>query len=88
MIEVKILGCRFAQRYAVGQRVVAVKRDPLEERPELKIAISELKGWEDIERYTQILVAPSPAVNDQLVCEGRLPTIHEVLDWLSRALEQ
>jgi hypothetical protein len=88
MIEVKILGCRSAQRYAVRQRVVAVKRDLVEERPELKIAISELKGWKDIERYTQILAAPSLVVNDQLVCEGRFPTRQEVLDWLSRALEQ
>ncbi len=87
MIEVKVLSCRSAQRYAVKQRVVAAKRDLLERQPGLEITIAELKGWQAIERYTQILAAPSLVVNEQLVCEGRFPTRQEVLDWLSCAAE-
>ncbi len=87
MIEVKVLACRSAQRYAVKQRVVAAKRDLLERQPGLEITIVELKGWQAIERYTQILAAPSLVVNDRLVCEGRFPSRQEVLDWLRCAAE-
>ena len=77
MIEVKILSCRSAQRYAVRQRVVAAKRDLLEGQPDLKVEITELRDWANIEGYTGILAAPSLVVNDVLVCEGRFPTRQE-----------
>ena len=85
MIEVKILSCRSAQRYAVRQRVVAAKRDLQNEYPSLEMSISELKGWTQIEPYTLILSAPSLVVNERLVCEGRFPSRQEVLDWLRAA---
>jgi hypothetical protein len=86
MIEIKILGCRSAQRYAIRQRVVAAKRDLKIVYPELEMAIMELKDWINIEPYTLILSAPSLVVNEILVCEGRFPTRQEVLDWLRDAL--
>ncbi len=86
MIEVKILSCRSAQRYAVRQRVVAARRDLQDEFPGLEMTIFELKDWEHIEAYTKILAAPSLVVNERLVCEGRFPTRREVLDWLKIAL--
>jgi hypothetical protein len=86
MIEVKILSCRSAQRYAVRQRVVAAKRDLQNEDPSLEMEIMELKDWVHIEPYTQILAAPSLVVNECLVCEGRFPTRQEVLQWLRYVL--
>jgi hypothetical protein len=86
MIEVKILSCRSAQRYAVRQRVVAAKRDLQDEFPGLEMTIMELKDWIHIEPYTQILATPSLVVNECLVCEGRFPTRQEVLDWLRSAV--
>jgi len=88
MIEVKILSCRSAQRYAVRQRVVAAKRDLSDGLPQVKIVISELKDWISIEPYTLILSAPSLVVNEKLVCEGRFPTREEVLGWLWGAVER
>jgi hypothetical protein len=88
MIEVKILSCRSAQRYAMRQRVVAAKRDLSENRPELNITLTELRDWANIERYTGILAAPSLVVNEALVCVGRIPTRQEVLDWLKSAIEE
>ncbi len=87
MIEVKILGCRRAQRYAIRQRVVAAKRDLQAGYPELEIAIMELRDWIHIEPYTQNLAAPSLVVNETLVCEGRFPTRQEILDWLRKSLK-
>jgi hypothetical protein len=86
MIEIKILSCRSAQRYAIKQRVVAAKRDLQNEYPVLEIAIIELKEWINIEPYTLMLSAPSLVVNEILVCEGRFPTRQEVLDWVRDAL--
>jgi len=87
MIEIKILSCRSAQRYAVRQRLVAAKRDLQNEDPSLEITIMEFKDWVQIEPYTQILAAPSLVVNEKLVCEGRFPTRQDVLDWLRSALK-
>ena len=87
MIEVKILSCRSAQRYAVRQRVVAGKRDLQNEYPGLELAIKEVKDWAHIEPYTLILSAPSLVVNERLVCEGRFPTRQEVLEWLRYAVK-
>lgn len=86
MIEVKILSCRSAQRYAVRQRVVAAKRDLQSEHQGLEISISELKSWTQIEPYTLLLSVPSLVVNEELVCEGRFPARQEILDWLKNAL--
>ncbi len=86
MIEVKILSCRSAQRYALKQRVIAAKRDLQGEYPGLEMSILELKDWIHIEAYTQILAAPSLVVNERLVCEGRFPSRQEVLDWMRSTL--
>ena len=88
MIELKILSCRSAQRYAVRQTIVAAKRDLQNEYPDLKIIITNLKDWAHIEQYTLILSAPSLLVNEMLVCEGRFPSREEVLGWLRCALKE
>jgi hypothetical protein len=88
MIDIKILSCRSAQRYAIKQTVIAAKRDLLLEDPEAKIMITELKDWAQIEQYTLILTAPSLVVNETLVCVGRFPSRQEVLGWLKSAVEK
>jgi hypothetical protein len=86
MIEVKILSCRAAQRYAVRQRVVAAKRDLQNEYPNMGIQVTELKDWGSIEPYTPILAAPSLVVNERLVCEAKFPTRLEIVEWMRNAL--
>jgi hypothetical protein len=88
MIEIKILGYRSAQRYAVRQTVVAAIRILNNEFPKLMIAITELKDWMHIEKYTPVLSAPSMVVNEKLVCMGRFPSRQEVLDWCRSAMEE
>lgn len=86
MIEVKILSCHSAQRYAVKQRVVAAKNSLLPDHPGLQVIIKELKDWASIEPYTSILSAPSLVINEMMVCVGRCPTRQEVYGWLQSAL--
>jgi hypothetical protein len=88
MIDIKILSCRSAQRYAIRQTVVAAKRDLQNEYPELKVVITNLRDWVHIEQYTLILSAPSLVVNEKLVCVGRFPSKEEVLGWLRSALSE
>jgi hypothetical protein len=88
MIAIKILGYHSAQRYALRQTVVAAQRILQHEYPELTIEITELKGWEDIEKYTPVLSAPSLVVNEKLECVGRFPSKQEVLGWLRSAIEE
>jgi hypothetical protein len=88
MIELKILSCHPAQRYAVRQTVVAALRQLRKEYPELEVAITELKGWCKIEKYTPILCAPSLVVNEKLVCAGRFPSGQEVVGWLKSEIEE
>ena len=86
MIDLKILSCHSAQRYAVRQTVVAAQRVLQHEYPGLKIVITELKDWVHIEQYTPVLSAPSLVVNKKLVCVGRFPSKQEILDWMKKAI--
>jgi hypothetical protein len=67
---------------------VAAQRDKKNEYPELKMVITEVKDWENIEKYTFVLSAPSLVVNDKLVCIGRFPSRQEALDWIKNAIEE
>jgi hypothetical protein len=88
MIDLKILSYHSAQRYAVRQTVLSAQRMLRVDHPDLSIGITELKGWQDIERYTTILAAPSLVINDKLVCKGRFPSRNEVVSWLRNALNE
>jgi hypothetical protein len=88
MIDVKILSYHSAQRYAVKQTILSAQRIVKNDHPDLAVTISELKDWQQIERYTPILAAPSLVVNEKLVCRGRFPSRDEVLGWLQDALKE
>jgi hypothetical protein len=86
MIDVKILGCHTAQRYAVRQKVIAAQLGLYKEYPDQEVVLTELKDWKRIEQYTYVLSAPSLVVNEKLVCVGRVPSKEEVLGWLKIAI--
>jgi hypothetical protein len=87
MIELKILSYHSAQRFAVRQTVAAAQRMISIEHPDVKISITELKDWVNIEQYTPVLSAPSLVVNEKLVCVGRVPSRDEVLGWMRNAFD-
>jgi len=87
MIEVKILGYHSAQRYAIRQKLVAVQRLFHGETPGLRLSISELRSWVEIEPYTPVLSAPSLVVNEKLVCVGRIPSREEIITWIREAVD-
>ncbi len=87
MIQVKLLSYHSAQRYALRQTIIAAQRILQKDNPGLKLEITELRSWQEIENYTPILAAPSLVVNETLVCAGRFPTKQEVVDWLVSAVK-
>ncbi len=88
MIEVKILGYHSAQRYAVRQTLVAVQRQLRDEFPVLRLAITVLKNWMQIEQYTPVLSAPSLVVNEKLAWVGRIPSKREVAGWIRDVMKK
>ncbi len=88
MLDIKILGYRTDQTFAL-RRVVAAALDELQkEQPGIESAVTNIKDAQDILQYTQVLMAPGLVVNGKLVylCFGRIPKKEQVIDWLREAL--
>jgi len=67
MLDIKILGYRTDQTFAI-RRVVAVALDELQkEQPGIKSVVTNIKDAQDILQYTQVLMAPGLVVNGKLV---------------------
>lgn len=88
MINIKILGNRKSQRYAVRRALVAAQSELLSTDPEIEIDITEIKTVLEISQYTPAVIMPSLIINDQLVCVSRVPKKDEVITWLREAGEK
>jgi hypothetical protein len=86
-LEVKILGCKTPQRYAIWRAVLAATAALQETQPDLQVEVVEVKERVNIEKYTPVTVYPSLVVNEQLVCVGRFPKKEEIVGWLQQSLE-
>ncbi len=88
MLDIKILGYRTDQTFAL-RRVVAAALDELQrERPDVESIATNIRAAPDILQYTQVLMAPGLVVNGKLVylCFGRIPKKEQVIGWLRDAL--
>jgi Thioredoxin domain len=85
-IEVKILGSKTLQRYAVRRAILAAQAALSQEYPDLLVEISEVRELAEIEKVTPVIIYPSLVVNDRLVCVGRFPSKDEILIWFQQAL--
>ena len=84
--EIKILGWKAPQRYAVRRAVLAALATIQEARPDVQVEVVEVKQRLEIEKYTPVTIYPSLVVNEQLVCVGRFPKKEEIVGWLQQAL--
>jgi hypothetical protein len=82
MIQLRILGCKRPQRYALLRVVTAAVEDIRREKSDLQVEISQVSDSQEILKYTQVLSYPSLMINDRLVCCGRTPRKEEVVQWL------
>ena len=86
MINVKILGLRQPERYAVRRVVLSAERELRVQYPGLAVEIAEIKDPSEIGKYSMVLILPSLVINEKLVCSGRFPAKEEVLGWLLKAM--
>ena len=87
-MDIKILGCRSPQRFVVKRVVQSALDDLRREYPDLKVKISEIKDYREIELYTPILIYPSLVINQKLCCNGRFPSRIEAKNWLKEMLDE
>jgi len=90
MLDIKILGYRTDQTFALRRVVFAALDELRKEQPGVEGAITNVKEAQDILPYTQVLMAPGLVVNGKLVylCLGRIPKKEEVIGWLREALNR
>jgi len=90
MLDIKILGYRTDQTFAIRRVVVAALDELRKEQPGIESVVTNVKESRDILRYTDVLMAPGLVVNGKLVylCLGRIPKKEQVIGWLREVLEQ
>ena len=87
-IDVKILGYKTPQRYAVRRAVLAAQAALSQEYPDILVEIAEVRERSEIEKVTPVVIYPSLVVNDRLACVGRFPSKDEILIWFQQALQK
>ena len=90
MLDIKILGYRTGQTFAIRRVVVAALDELRKEQPGIKSVVTNIKDAQDILQYTDVVMAPGLVVNGKLVymCLGSIPKKEQVIGWLREALEQ
>ncbi len=88
MIKIKILCNKSPMRYSVRRAVEAAYRILLEEYPDLEISITEISDFDEIMKYTQVLIAPGLVINEKLVYDLWIPKKDQVVGWLREAIQE
>ena len=90
MLDIKIMGYRTDQTFAIRRTVAAALDELRKEQPGVESVITNIKEAQDILQYTDVLMAPGLVVNGKLVylCFGRIPKKEQVIGWLREALER
>ena len=81
MLTIKVLGSGCAN----CKRVEQIARKVVTEMS-LEAEVIKVTDYKDIMAYN-ILSTPGLAINENVVCSGRIPTPAEVTTWLANALE-
>ncbi len=87
MVNIKILGLRHPERYAVRRIVLSAQNELQAQYPDLPVEIAEINDPSQIGKYAFVLVLPSLVINEKLVCSGSFPSKDEVVGWLREALQ-
>jgi hypothetical protein len=68
LLNIKILGVRHPERYAVRRSVLSAQNELQAQYPDLAVEIAEIKDPGEIGKYALVLILPSLVVNEKLVC--------------------
>jgi hypothetical protein len=85
VLNVKILGLQYPERYVIRRLVAAVQQELLSNSIHLDLEITEVTDPGEIGKYAFVLVLPTLVIDENVVCSGRFPTKEEVATWLMEA---
>jgi hypothetical protein len=88
VLNVKILGLQYPERYVVRRLVAAVQQELLSSSIPLDLEITEVTDPAEIGKYAFVLVLPTLVINEKVVCSGRFPAKEEVAKWLLEATKE
>ena len=87
MLTIKIIsfGCEACCR--AEQPVRAALEALTKENSSLEATVQHVTDPEKVAKYAPMFI-PGVLINERLVCDGRVPTVEEVIGWLHEALER
>ena len=88
MLNVKILGLQYPERYVVRRLVAAVQQELLSNSFHLDLEITEVTDPGEIGKYAFVLVLPTLVIDEKVVCSRRFPAKQEVANWLLEATKE
>jgi hypothetical protein len=86
-VEIKILGIRQSERYAVRRLILAAQHELALEYPGVELRITDITDPGQINAYAYFLIQPSLVINESMVCSGHVPSKGEVAGWLRQAFQ-
>ena len=87
MLNIKILGPGCFNCFAVEEAVVLSLEQLSERYPDLEITLQHVQDPVEIRQYP-ILVTPGLVINEKVICAGRIPSVDEVLKWLTTSVQE
>ncbi|RIK34260.1 MAG: hypothetical protein DCC55_33385 [Chloroflexi bacterium] len=87
MLNIKILGPGCFNCYAVEEAVVLSLEQLAQNHPDLEVTLEHVQDPLEICKYP-ILFTPGLVINEKLVCAGRIPSVDEVLKWLTISFQE
>lgn len=87
MLNIKVLGPGCYNCYILEETVVRGLEQLAERYPDLEVTLQHVDDPAEIFQYP-ILFTPGLVINEKLICAGRIPSVQEVLQWLTAAIEQ
>lgn len=87
MLNIKILGPGCFNCFAVEEAVVLSLEQLSERYPDLEITLQHVQDPVEIRQYP-IFATPGLVINEKVICAGRIPSVDEVLKWLTTFVQE
>jgi hypothetical protein len=87
MLNIKILGPGCFNCFAVEEAVVLSLEQLSGRYPNLEITLQHVQDPVEIRQYP-LFATPGLVINEKVICAGRIPSVDEVLKWLTISAQE